>query len=73
MDWPGGGQADVRRDGGFHRRQPDPVEAIRYRMQVAGYAQADLGRLLGSRSRASEILARKRALTLDQAWRLHRE
>lgn len=52
---------------------PDPVEAIRYRMQVAGYAQADLGRLLGSRSRASEILARKRALTLDQAWRLHRE
>ena len=40
---------------------------------MAGYAQADLGRLLGSRSRASEILARKRALTLDQAWRLHRE
>ena len=52
---------------------PDPVEAIRYRMEQAGLHQADLGRLLGSRSRASEILARKRALTMEQAYRLHRE
>lgn len=52
---------------------PDPVEAIRHRMDASGYGQADLARLLGSRSRASEILARKRALTLEQAYKLHRE
>jgi HTH-type transcriptional regulator/antitoxin HigA len=52
---------------------PDPVEAIRFRMESAGLKQADLGRLLGSKSRASEILRRKRALTMDQAYRLHRE
>lgn len=50
---------------------PDPVAAIRARMEQAGYTQADLARLLGSRSRASEILARRRGLTLDQARRLH--
>jgi len=33
---------------------PDPVEAIRFRMQTGGYSQADLGRLLGSRQRATE-------------------
>ena len=52
---------------------PDPVDAIRSRMAQAGYTQADLAILLGSRSRASEILARRRGLTMAQAWRLHRE
>ena len=52
---------------------PDPVEAIKYRMEQAGYGQRDLAILLGSRSRASEILSRKRALTLDMAWKLNRE
>ena len=52
---------------------PDPVEAIRARMQDAGYTQADLAKLLGSRSRASEILARRRGLTMEQAWRLYRD
>ena len=52
---------------------PDTIEAIRYRMATGGYTQADLGRLLGSRQRASEILARKRPLTMRMAWRLHRE
>jgi len=42
-------------------------------MQTGGFRQADLARLLGSRSRASEILNRKRALTIDMAWRLHKE
>ena len=50
---------------------PDPVAAIRARMEQAGYTQADLARLLGSRSRASEILARRRGLTMEQARRLH--
>ncbi|HEX4367762.1 MAG TPA: XRE family transcriptional regulator [Rhodopila sp.] len=52
---------------------PDPVDAIRARMELSDYTQADLARLLGSRSRASEILARRRGLTMEQAYRLHRE
>jgi HTH-type transcriptional regulator / antitoxin HigA len=50
---------------------PDPVDAIRYRMQQAGYTQADLAELIGSRPRASEILRRKRGLTMKMAWKLH--
>src|SRR5208283_3171127 len=52
---------------------PDTIDAIRYRMETGGYSQADLGRLLGSRQRASDILTRKRALTMSMAWKLHRE
>ncbi len=52
---------------------PDPVDAIRYGMETGGYTQADLGRLLGSRQRASDILTRKRRLTMQMAWRLHRD
>lgn len=52
---------------------PDTVDAIRYRMEMGEYTQADLGRLLGSRQRASDILTRKRPLTMGMTWRLHRE
>lgn len=52
---------------------PDPVDAIRFRMEQAGFGQADLARLLGSRSRASEIMRRKRSLTMEQALKLHEE
>ncbi|MCC6888592.1 MAG: XRE family transcriptional regulator [Hyphomicrobiales bacterium] len=52
---------------------PNPVEAIRYRMETGGYTQSDLGRLLGSRQRASDVLRRKRGLTMQMAWKLHRE
>jgi HTH-type transcriptional regulator/antitoxin HigA len=52
---------------------PYPVDAIRYRMATGGYTQADLGRLIGSRQRASDVLARKRRLTMQMAWKLHRE
>lgn len=51
----------------------DPVEAITYVMALSEHTQAELGRLLGSASRASEILNRKRPLTLNMAYRLHRE
>src|SRR5262245_809293 len=50
---------------------PDPIEAIRWRMDTAGYTQSDLGRLIGSRQRASDILSRKRRLTMQMAWKLH--
>ena len=52
---------------------PETIDAIRYRMETGGYSQADLGRLLCSRQRASDILAKKRPLTMRMAWKLHRE
>ena len=52
---------------------PDPVDAIRYGMETRGLTQADLGRLLGSRQRASDILSRRRPLTMRMAWKLHRD
>jgi HTH-type transcriptional regulator/antitoxin HigA len=52
---------------------PDAIDAIRYRMEMGGHTQADLGRLLGSRQRASDILTSKRPLTMRMAWTLHRE
>lgn len=51
----------------------DPIDAIKIRMQEAGYKQSDLATLFGSPSRASEVLNRKRPLTMDMAWKLHRE
>lgn len=52
---------------------PDVIDAIRYGMETGGYSQADLGRLLGSRQRASDILNGKRSLTMKMAWKLNRE
>jgi HTH-type transcriptional regulator/antitoxin HigA len=51
----------------------DPVEAIQYRMELGGFQSRDLAKVLGSKSRASEILNRKRALTLDMVAALNRE
>jgi HTH-type transcriptional regulator/antitoxin HigA len=50
---------------------PDPVEAVVFRMEQAGYSRGDLARLLGSQSRATELLKRRRRLTMEQAHRLH--
>ena len=52
---------------------PDTIDAVRYRMETGGYTQADLGRLSGSRQRASDVLTGKRPLTMRMAWKLHRE
>lgn len=52
---------------------PDPIAALEYAMEQRGLTRRDLVPLLGSRSRVSEILARKRRLTSTMAWRLHRE
>jgi HTH-type transcriptional regulator/antitoxin HigA len=50
---------------------PDAVSAIREIMALKRYTQSDLADLLGSRSRASEILNRRRGLTMEQARLLH--
>jgi HTH-type transcriptional regulator/antitoxin HigA len=49
----------------FAFRKPDPISAIRFRMEEQGLRQADLAPLLGSRSRVSEVLAGKRPLTVQ--------
>ncbi len=50
---------------------PDPVEAIKFRMEQLGYNQTDLANVVGLKSRASEILSRKRKLSLEMIRQLH--
>lgn len=52
---------------------PDPVEAIRFRMEQQGLTPRDLVPAIGQLNRVYEILARKRALTLPMVWRLHKQ
>ena len=49
---------------------PDPIEAIRFRMEQEGLTRADLEKLIGSRARVSEILNRRRPLTVSMIRRL---
>ena len=51
---------------------PDPIEAIKFRMEQLGYSQNDLAKVVGLKSRASEILNRKRKLTLEMIRQLHK-
>jgi HTH-type transcriptional regulator/antitoxin HigA len=51
---------------------PDPIEAIKFRMDQLGYNQRDLVRVIGLKSRVSEILNRKRKLTLDMIRKINR-
>ena len=50
---------------------PDPVEAIKFRMEQLGYNQTDLANVIGLKSRASEILNRKRKLSLEMIRQIH--
>jgi HTH-type transcriptional regulator/antitoxin HigA len=50
---------------------PDPIEAIKFRMEQMGYNQTDLANIVGLKSRASEILNRKRKLSLEMIRQLH--
>ncbi len=50
---------------------PDPVSAIKAHMEMRGLPQSALAEVLGSAPRASEILNRRRALTMDMIVRLH--
>jgi HTH-type transcriptional regulator / antitoxin HigA len=55
----------------FRFDQPDPVDAILFRMEQQGLRQKDIAELLGGKNRASEILARKRPLTLPMIRALY--
>jgi len=50
---------------------PDPVEAIKFRMEQLGYKQKDLAAAIGLKSRVSEILNRKRKLSIEMIRKLH--
>ncbi|TDW49753.1 HTH-type transcriptional regulator/antitoxin HigA [Flavobacterium sp. 270] len=53
--------------------EPDPIEAIKFVMEQRGLTDADLGILLNSRSRVTEIFKKKRALTIKQIRVLTKE
>lgn len=54
----------------------DPVDVLRYAIEELGHSQTEFADLLGSRSRASEILSRRRSLTVEmihkisEAWKI---
>jgi HTH-type transcriptional regulator/antitoxin HigA len=50
---------------------PDPVEAIKFRMEQIGYTQKDLVGVIGAKSKVSEILNRKRKLSLPVIRKLN--
>ena len=52
------------------RRRFDPVDVLRYAIEELGHTQADLSRIIGSRARASEVLARRRPLTLPMIQKI---
>jgi len=51
---------------------PDPIDAIKFRMEQMGMTKSDMVEYLGSQSRVSEILNRKRKLTLKMVKSLYR-
>lgn len=55
----------------FPIEAPDPIEAIRFRMEQLGLVDKDLVPYLGTRSRVSEILNRKRSLSINMIRNLH--
>lgn len=54
----------------FPIEMPDPIEAIKFRMEQLGLKQKDLAEVVGYRSRISEILNKKRKLTLEMIRKL---
>jgi len=52
---------------------PDPIEAVKFRMDQLGMTRKDLEAMLGGRGRVSEILTKKRGLSLEMIRRLHRK
>ena len=51
---------------------PDPIDAIKFRMEQMGMTKTDLAKYLGSQSRVSEVLSRKRKLTLKMVKSLYK-
>ena len=50
---------------------PNPIDAIKFRMEQSGLSAADLAAAIGRTNRVYEVLNGKRALTLPMIWKLH--
>src|SRR6266404_6363576 len=50
---------------------PDPIEAIKFRMEQQGLTRRDLEEIIGTRTRIAEVLDGKRELSIDMIRRLH--
>lgn len=50
---------------------PDPIEAIKFRMEQQGLTRKDLEPIIGTRTRVAEVLNRKRGLSIEMIRRLH--
>ncbi len=55
----------------FPIEMPDPISAIKFRMEQMGMKQKDLVEMVGYKSRVSEIMSKKRKLTLDMIRKLN--
>jgi len=78
IDTPEGDEAEVLsiliekyEDDHYPIEMPDPIEAIKFRMEQMGMKQKDLAKIVGFNSRVSEILNKKRKLTLDMIRKLN--
>ncbi|CAN5156696.1 helix-turn-helix domain-containing protein [soil metagenome] len=77
VDTPEGDEAEVLsiliekyEDEHYSIGMPDPIEAIKFRMEQMGMNQKDLAKVIGFTSRVSEILSKKRKLTLNMIRKL---
>ena len=64
---------EVYENNKFNIAPPDPVEAIKFRMEQLGLNQSDIAETVGGKNRASEILNGKRELTVKMMKELHRK
>ena len=62
---------EVYEDKHFPMLPPDPIEAIRFRMEQMGLQKSDIVKILGGENRVSEIFHRKRKLSLKMIRNLH--
>jgi HTH-type transcriptional regulator/antitoxin HigA len=56
----------------FPMDPPDPIEAIKFRMEQQGMTRKDLEPLIGTRTRVAEVLNRRRGLSIEMIRRLHK-
>ncbi len=78
IDTPEGDEAEILsiliekyEDEHYPIEAPDPIEAIKFRMEQMDMKKSDLGEIIGYKSRVSEIFSKKRKLTLEMIRRLH--
>jgi HTH-type transcriptional regulator/antitoxin HigA len=55
----------------FPNDPPDPIDAIRFRMESQGLTRKDLEDMIGTRTRVAEVLNRRRSLSINMIRRLH--